>query len=258
MNLRRLLLGAFLVPAMFMPGCKCIRTPGSVRTENAKDKKPVETAKVDEPTASPSASASPGGTVFDVEQRLEELRENFAGQRWEAVRHDATALVTANLDEVTKLEVLAMLLEALRNSGERDRAREIAEEFAKLYEKLKTSDKLAADAKSRDRINAVMTRVKAQAAVAADRFAEPEGEARLSFRLAEKLKSGGEDEVHDAPMADGGTIYYSKSPAALEAKAAGLGPDVAAAIQREPEFQYYFTIREAPLPANAPGMKKTP
>ena len=247
MKLRRLLLASFLVPAMLMPGCRCVRTPANVRQEDEMQKHIKEDlAKRDEPSAAPAPSASPGGTVFDVERRLEELRENFAGQRWEAVQHDATALVTAGLDEITKLEVIAMLLEALRNLGERERAREMQERFNKLYADLKASEKLAKDAKARERINGLVTRIKGKAP--ADRFAAADGEPRTSYKLAEKLKAGGDEDVLESPMPDGGTVYFSRSATALEAKCNGVSKELGAAIQREPEFGYYFAIAEAPLP----------
>lgn len=255
---RRWFLVALLVPALCVPGCNCIRTPASVRQEDEKRKQSKEeVARVDLPAAAPSPSASPGGTVFDVERRLEELRENFAAQRWESVRHDATALVTAGLDEVTKLEVLAMLLEALRETGDRERAREISDQFNKLYAALKTSERLAKDVKALERMNAMVARLKPKAANT-DRFAEPEGEPRTSFKLAEKLRAGGDDEVMEHALPDGGTVYFSKSAAALESKVSGVSRDLAAAIQREPEFQYYFAIAEAAPPSGAPREKKSP
>ena len=257
MRLRRLVLASFLVPAMLMPGCRCVRTPAEIAKDGAKDgaknvrqedemQKHIQEdlAKRDDPSAAPSAS--PGGTVFDVERRLEELRENFAGQRWEAVEHDATALVTAGLDEITKLEVIAMLLEALRNLGERERAREMQDRFNKLYADLKASEKLAKDAKARERISGLVARIKGKAP--ADRFAAADGEPRTSYKLAEKLKAGGDEDVLESPMPDGGTVYFSRSGTALEAKCNGVSKELGAAIQREPEFGYYFAIAEAPPP----------
>lgn len=250
MRLRRLLLASFLLPAMLVPGCKCIRTVSSVRQEDAMQKKISEDlAKRDAPEPAPSASASAASSVFDVEKRLEELRENFANQRWESVRHDATALLTASLDEVTKLEVVAMLLESLRNSGERARASEIQEQFDKLYKDLKDSEKLAKDAKTRERVTALVNRVKV--AIGTDRYAAADGEPRLSFTLGEKIRSAGEEEVLEMAMPDGGTVYYSKSGTALEAKCNAVSRELGSAIQREPEHGYYFAIAEAPPPKNA-------
>lgn len=250
MKLRRLVLASFLVPAMLVPGCKCIRTVGSVRQEDEMRKKISEDlAKRDVPSAAPSASASAASSVFDVEKRLEELRENFAGQRWEAVRHDATALMTAPLDDVTKLEVVAMLLEALRNSGERARAQEIQTQFDEMYKKLKESEQLTKDAKTRERVTAIVNRTKV--ATGTDRFAAADGETRLSFTLGEKVRSAGEEEVLEMPMQDGGTVYYSKSGSALEARCNGVSRELGAAIQREPEHGYYFAIAEAAPPKPA-------
>ena len=253
MSVRRLVLAAFLLPAVFVPGCHCARTKPKSAADDMQAKIKQELAQRDEPT--PSASATAAGK-FDIETRMETLRDSFANQRWEDVRHDGLALVTAPIDEINKLEVMMMLIEALRETGDRDRGREMSEQFAKLYRELKDSDRLKAALKTRDNIANLLGRVKGKVTTT-DRFAEPDGEPRQSFRMAEKLRSGAKDDVLEDKLPDGGTVFFSRNPEALESKVGGVSRELATAIHRDPEFDYYYAISEAPLPANAPGQKNT-
>lgn len=244
---RLLALACCLVPALLLPGCRCIKTPASMRASDEMRRqiqKDLETREAAAASPSPAASAA---SSFDTQNRLDALRDSFAQQRWDSVRHEGLALVTAALDDVTKLEVLMMLADAFRQSGDADRAREFNERFKKLYDEVRTSDTMGKEGRDRSTLLNTLARFKRQAST--DVFADSDGESRPSFKMAEKLRGSQPDEVLTDQLPDGSTILFARNPDALEAKANGL------AVQRDPEFEYYFAIQEAPPPSPAPGKK---
>jgi hypothetical protein len=244
---RRILLASFLLPALFTPGCRCIRTPASIRASDEMQRQMKKDLETRETAAASPSPGDPAASAFDIEGRLEGLRDSYASQRWDAVRHDGLALATAALDEVTKLEVYAMLVDAFRESRDRERSREFAEQFKALYDELRASPRIQKEARDRDRLLQVMGRFKRKAPT--DLFADAEGEPRLNFKLADKLRSGGTGEVMEESMPEGGTVYFSRSPEALESRLSGVSRDLAAAIQRDAEFEYYYAVAEPPPPA---------
>ena len=243
-SVRRLVLFAFVVPALLTPGCRCVSSSAGRKPADELQKKlEADLAQRDAP--SPSASAGP--SAFDVETRLETLRDNFAAKSWEAVRHDGLALVTADIDDIAKLEVLQMVVEAMREMGDAAAAREFSEKFQKLYQELRDSPRMKTARADRERMNALMNKLKKRGNT--DRFAAADGEARVSFRLAEKLRNAGADDVLEETLPDGGTVYFSRSPDAVESRVAAVTKD--ASVQKEPEFDYYFAIAEKSPPERA-------
>lgn len=256
MSLSARLIGALLLlPALLLQtGCGCIRTVASVRASDEMRRTMQKELEAREGAAAKAAAPSPdapGTSAFDTESRLESLRDAFTSGRWDAVRHDGLGLVTAAIDDVTKLEVLSMLADAFRQSGDAERAREFTERFRKLYEELRNSDKMAKEGRERTAILNTLGKFKRRAQ--ADLFATADGEQRTNFKLAEKLRSGGTDEVLTEELGDGGTVYFSRSAEALEGK---VPRELTAAIQKDPEFEYYFALTDAPPPSPSPGAPK--
>lgn len=246
-RLRHLMLAFSLLSALVTPGCRCIKTPASMRASEEMRRQIQKDLETRETAAAASPSPGAAASSFDTQDRLDAMRDGFAQQRWDSVRHDGLALVTAPLDDVTKLEVLMMLADAFRQSGDAERAREFNERFRKLYDEVRASDKMGKEGRDRTTLLNTLARFKRRAST--DVFADPDGESRPSFKMAEKLRGSSPDEVLTDQLADGTAIHFSKNPDALESKVSRLP------IQRDPEFDYYFAIQEAPPPSPAPGKK---
>jgi len=151
------------------------------------------------------------------------------------------------MDDVAKLGLLMMLVEAFAESGDRERANEYSVKFQKLHDRLREGGRFAQMGKERNALLQMVNRVKAKAPT--DPFVAPDGEQRLGPKLARKLKEAREDEVLEESLPDGSHVYFSKKPDALQSKLDSVDRELAAGIGRDPEFDYYYAVKEAPRDA---------
>ncbi|MBI4858731.1 MAG: hypothetical protein HY815_00410 [Candidatus Riflebacteria bacterium] len=246
----------FLSPALFVPGCRCIKTPASMRAKDAIAKKFMEENEQEKAGAA-KASASPGatdpGSAFDTEKRLETLRQYYALKRWDAVRHEGLALVTAKLDEILTLELYLVLAEAFHESGDKERSDEFSDKFKRLYASLAGSDRMKKMGKDRESLLNLVGRFKGRGRGTADLFATPEGDERHGFRLDKKLRESKDGDVLEETLADGAVVYFSKKPEALVSRLESVDRELPDVIQRDPEFEYYYAIKEPAPPAPSRG-----
>jgi hypothetical protein len=257
---RRLLLAAGLAALALSGGCQCIRTPAGIRADEMHRKLRQETerraaAAVPDAVAGAAASPSPSpgasgasASPFETAQRLESLKAYQLIRRWDAVRHEGLALLTADVDEITRLEIYLILTEAFHESQDRERADEFANKFRKLFTDLQASDLLARHTRERASLLEAMRRMKRKGVPMV--FAAADGEERANARLAGKLAaSRAPADVLEESLPDGGQVWFSRDAEALQARVSGIDRMLADAIQRDPEFEFYFAVRDPPPPA---------
>jgi hypothetical protein len=247
-RVRRWLLAACFLVAATIPGCRCIRTPATMRAQYEMEKRlKAAQERADEAEAKAKEQAATASSdVFSVERRLESLREYYDLARWDAVKHEGLALVTANVDDVTRLEVFMMLAEACRQLADPECAKEFSEKFRTLYGQFQGSEAVRKRASDREGVQKLVGRMKAKQR--ADIFQLPGGESRPNYKLNEKLQGVGDTTVLDDTLPDGAKVYICKNPEALASHLEGVDKALADVIQRDPEFSYYFAIAEPPPP----------
>jgi len=231
------------VPLLFSPGCQCIRTPRSIRIREEMDTKiQKDLARRKEPMKPKPPTESKESNAFDARRRMESLREYYELKRWDAVRHEGLALATAEMSDFDRLELFLVLAEAFQSLGDQDRAGEYAAKARKLYEQIRESGQLTALAKERDSLLKMIGRVTARSGT--DLFADEDGEPRQNVKLAQRLKDAKPEDVLEETLPDGAQVYFSHTPESLASRLEGVDRELVHAIQRDPEFNYYYALKE--------------
>jgi hypothetical protein len=240
---RTLAIVAVVSSMLLSPGCRCIRTPRSIRIRDEmenKIKKDLSRRK-DESKPEPTPD-SRDMSVFDTQRRMENLREYYELKKWEAVRHEGLALATAEMDDFARLELFLVLAEAFHSSGDPERADEFVNKARKLLEQIRESGQLAKLAKERASLLRMIGRMKSRSM--ADLFVEPDGEQRQGVILSRKLKDSRGDDVLEENLPDGARVYFCRKPEALSSRLEAVDRELVHAIQRDPEFDYYYAVKE--------------
>lgn len=246
----RVLVVLTVAALLFTPGCNCVRTPHSMKLEkNGVQESLSRPLDKVAPTPASSAGASSGGdptSPFTVTNRMVRLREAAERSDWDDVKSEGMSLVNAGLDDITRLEVCFLVAEACHRTGDRDRARDFADQGRKLHRDLLESDLVKGARTDRAHWESILSRFKGK--LLEDRFADQDGEARSSFDLAHKISTAPADGVVDHVLPDGAQVWASKSSDALMKHLVGVAPGLEASIGRDPEFGYYFAIKETVTP----------
>jgi len=229
-------------------GCGCIETPGDrLERMRVEDELPDQ-LQVQSRTPEEAAPAETDASQWDREQwrsRLEDLYRYLDRDRCGEVLADGNRVLAYRPPESVVLEIHILLARCFEKIGDLARAREHRDLFLAGYRKLIESDEFKKQGVISERLHEGLKRLKERAG--RDIFQVTGESARVNVGLAKRLADAAPQEILKDNLPDGATIYYCQDPQALEDDLTGPeGPRLA--IQRDPEFGYYFAIEE-PEPA---------
>lgn len=204
-------------------------------------RKAVHLEDEDEPVeATPEAAGDGGGW----EERYRSLLEEYARKRCSYVVSDGLTVLGQDIPPEVRLEVQLMMADCYDQMGDGARAKEFKQEYESSIEKLAKSDAWKRGREAGKKVHGAVARLK-KAYRGQDPFTPAGEEVRVAVSLARELSEASPGEVLDTTLPDGGEIFYSTDRERLIEKVGQTGQDaLAASIQHDPEFGYFFAIRE--------------
>lgn len=251
-SILRLAAGALLVS---ISGCGCIRTPGAEleRMRQREDEMQADLRGAihgeESEEAAPEEASGAASDDDGWETRYNSLLEEYAKKRCSYVVSDGLTVLGADIPPEVRLEVQIMLADCYEQMGDVARAKEFKADYEKSIEALVKSPGWKRGREAGKQVHGAVSRLKK--AYKEDPFTPAGEEVRVAVGLAKELSEASPGDVLEATLPDGGEIVYSSDRERLIEKIGQTGQDdLAASIQHDPEFGYFFAIREKVPPAD--------
>ena len=186
-------------------------------------------------------------TIFSVKNKITEIRYQYThGQPGYALKQAEGVMALIKPDSRQRLELHFLMARCCDQLGDQKSRKHHDSEFRKLLEKLAKSKEHQENLKAGKNFRKLVDMSIKKAEPLREKSVFDNDDELFNLRCFRKLKRANTNKVLEEELDDGGKIFYGKSADnVIEAAATAIGlleQDIV--IQKDPRFNFYFTIIE--------------